>query len=271
MFVQVQPDVLAGNVPVGYLTTSRLCWAGCAFCRLASPPTAHDRPKRWNPDNAIATHDLSRIRVLKVRGGLSATEPFDHWVRFLRQLAPQLAPGTIMLAFSPVELWHYHVKERRSLRELARLLVWAGATAIGPGGSETWDAERRNRWAPHRLTVDQWWQVVECAEAVGLGYTLGPMAIPRQSHDDWHQYLQGIRPVAPLHIEIKPLNSDNTPLASEGHGHVLEVGYAAQILRAAFPSVPIYVRWPDPSPDVAQILGASGVTGLFVTQWEVSS
>ncbi|MCY0879133.1 MAG: hypothetical protein OWU84_09365 [Firmicutes bacterium] len=266
MIPPVEDQQNATRIPVGYVTTSRYCEAGCAFCRLASPPPTKIKPSE--PAAAVVPA-WAEARLVKVRGGLFTAKPFDFWVRWLRQLTPRLAPGTTLLAFSPVELWHYHETEHRSLRDLARALVWAGVSALGPGGSETWDVARRAAWSTRRITVEQWWQVVESAAAVGLSYTVGPMILPRQSQSDADDYLRHLRPIPPLHLELKPLHSQGTRLQSEGSPQIVEVAEWAARVRTSRPTWPIYVRWPSPHSDAAAILGASGVSGILIPQWEV--
>lgn len=270
---ELQPDLTAAVVPVGILTTSRYCWAGCSFCRLAIPLPKVPLSRApigltWDQVEAAAP-DFAGVAMVKLRGGLSTSQSFDYWIHFIRRLRKHFS-GRLMV-FSPIELWQYHMVERRSLRDLLRLLKWAGADLVGPGGSETWSDDRRTRWAPYRIETREWLKVVEVAAAVGLDYAVAPMIVPQVEDENWDDYVAVLRTLEPDHIEVKPLQSEGTAWSVMGDASVLETAQVVHRLRQARPELTIYVRLVEENAgDAAEILGAAGADGVVAPQWEVA-
>lgn len=262
---------LAQVIPVGLLTTTRYCWAGCAFCRLAIPKPKWDlsrAPSGLGPDHLSAI-SFDNVREVRVRGGLSLKEPFDYWIHLIRGLRKTYS-GSIT-AFSPVEVWQYHQLEARPVRELVRLLRWAGADRLGPGGSETFDDTLREQWSPYRLTRAEWIQVAKVAREANLGISAAPIVLPGLTAGAWRDYLSPLIDLSIDHLEFKPLQSQGTRLAAMGDASLLEVSQAVYDIHGLVPDLPLYVRWHSPNlADASEILGAAGACALVVAQWEVN-
>ncbi len=262
---------LAEVIPVGLLTTTRYCWAGCAFCRLAILKPKWDlsrAPSGLGPDHLNAI-DFQAVREVRLRGGLSLAEPFDYWIHVIRGLRKAYA-GPIT-AFSPVEIWHYHQLEARPIRELVRLLRWAGADHLGPGGSETFDDTLREQWSPYRVTRVEWIQVANAAQEANLGISAAPIVLAGLTTGTWRDYLALLSDFALHHLEFKPLQSQGTRLSVMGDASLLEVSQAVDEVHGLVPDLPLYVRWHSQDvADASEILGAAGACALVVTQWEVS-
>lgn len=264
-----QPALLT---PVGRLTTSRVCWAGCAFCRMAIPSprmSLPDAPPGLNLDRAHADGiPWRKAAWLKLRGGLSLKEPFDYWLHTIRTIKQYSdAPLTV---FSPVEIWHFHVQERRPVRELVRLLKWAGADFLGPGGSELWLTQLPPEWAPYRITQSEWLTVAEAAGAAELAFSAAILAVPNGLAALTADALAVLRDVTPHHLEVKPLVSDGTHLAGLGNANVLHAAALVQQLRHDLPEIPVYVDWPEDPTDTDTIFGSAGAERVLIPVWEVS-
>lgn len=270
---ELKPESAAPVVPVGLLTTSRHCWAGCSFCRLAVPLTKVPLSRApqgltWESVEA-AGPQWERAEWVKIRGGLSTSQPFDYWIHLIRRIRDRYDGR--LAAFSPIEIWQYHVVERRSLRDLLRLLKWAGSDLLGPGGSETWSPEWRTRWAPYRIEPNEWMRVAEVAQTVGLDFAVAPMIVPHMDSTDWEDYLAVLSHLQPAHIEVKPLQAKGTPWAALGDVGAVETWDVVRRIRDARPEAVIYVESPAGHPrDAAALLGSSGADGLIVPVWEVS-
>lgn len=268
----LQPDAAAPVLSLGLLTTTRYCWAGCAFCRLAKP--VPDIPLSEAPAGLTveqidrAPVDWRSVQHLKLRGGLSLREPFDYWIHLVRDVKRR--SSSPLTVFSPVEIWQYHIREKRSIRELLGLLKWAGADYLGPGGSETWNEDLRSQSSPYRMRVDEWVQVARTAEDVGLAYTAAMMVVPRMTESQWDDYVKGLQDLHPAYLELKPLMSGTTAWARHGDAHLLEVSSALRRMREVWPALSIYVREDLPSPDAAEVLGASGASAVLVPGWEIA-
>jgi 2-iminoacetate synthase ThiH len=270
---ELKSDVNLPIIPVGLLTTTTYCWAGCAFCRLAIPlPKVRlaDAPAGLSLAHLSARGvDLNQASQIRLRGGLSLREPFDYWIHFLRRLRSQYTGR--LIAFSPVEIWQYHLLERRSLRELVQLLQWAGVDLLGPGGSETWSHELRKRWSPHRLEPHEWFQVAHAAHQAGLGFSVAPIIGSHMREADWDEYLAVVLRYGPQEIEVKPLRSEDTRWAVHDSASILETAAAIHHFRVAAKSLPLYVCWDEkPLDDAAEIFAAAGADGLLTSVWEVA-
>ncbi len=267
----LEPEHQALLTPVGRLTTSRACWAGCAFCRLAIPSprvSLPDAPPGLNLDRSPAGGiPWDTAAWLKLRGGLSLREPFEYWLHIIRRIkACSDAPLT---AFSPVEMWHFHTQERRPVRELARLLKWAGADFLGPGGSELWITDLPPAWAPYRITPSQWLTVAEAARAADLAFSAGIVAAPTKLTAT-AEALAVLRDTQPHHLEVKPLVSDGTRLGGLGNANVLHTAAFVRQLRQDLPEIPVYVDWHDDPADTDTIFGSAGADRVLLPVWEVS-
>jgi hypothetical protein len=271
------PDLIddarpAAIASVGIITTTRYCWAGCAFCRLAQP-LARVELRRAPPGLSLsALHDAavdwSAVSEVRVRGGLSLREPFEYWLHLLRAVKA-LFPGRIT-AFSPVEVWQFHQLEDRTVREIVRQLRWAGVDALGPGGSEYWQEGLRLKWSPYRITPEDWLEVARLAVEAGLAISVGPLVDPDNLWPDWYSYWAPLGDLPIAQVELKPLNSENTRLSVLGNCTLIETVQAVHSLAQYRPNLPILVDWPGPeSRDVAEVLGASGASAIRTTGWEI--
>lgn len=268
----LSPQSAAPLIRVGTVTTSRYCWAGCAFCRLALPlpkvPAAMAPAGLSVIGLKTAAVDWSGADEVRVRGGLSLAEPFDYWLHIIRAIRAKVSG--LLVVFSPVEIWQFHIMERRPLRDLLRLLIWAGADALGPGGSESWDAEQRKRWTPYRVTVEEWLMVARSATQVDLPVIAAPIVTPQDVDTDWAEYVAVLSDIPIFRVEVKPLVSDNTRLSVLGSAGPLETGLAVAAIREAIPGVRLVVDWnAHDAEDAQQLFGSFGADGLAVPMWEV--
>lgn len=270
---QLDPNSPLPIISVGRLTTTPYCWAGCAFCRLAQPlPKVQfaDAPAGLSFEHVLKSGvDLTLVTQIRLRGGLSLHEPFDYWIHFLRRLRAQFTGQ--LVAFSPVEVWHYHLLERRSVRELLTLLQWAGADLLGPGGSESWSRELRARWTRHRIKPEEWFEVAESAHAVGLKFSMAPIVGAHLDDTGWREYLAVVRHYTPQQLEIKPLRSADTRWSAHDSAGILETAEAIHRLREALGSISLHVSWDEePLEDAAEIFAAAGADALEICGWEVT-
>lgn len=269
---ELMSDTRAALLRRGTLTTAKYCWAGCAFCQLAVPlpkvPT-HRAPAGL-PRSALdhSAADWAGVDEVHVRGGLSVKEPFDYWVQFVRDVRSRTAAR--LSVFSPVEIFQFHTVERRSVRDLLRLLIWAGADALGPGGSESFDPAIREHWAPYRLTADEWVRVATAATAVDLPVSVAPIVSARHHIVDWPAYFSPLADVALERVLLKPLRTAQTRLSAYGETSILGIAQAVRAISEVFPKVPVAVHYAGTHLDDARlILGSFGAYSVLVDQWEV--
>lgn len=270
-----QPLVLTEDIApikrVGYLVPTTYCWMGCAFCSISQP--LPNVPLSLAPDGLslekIHDVDFSAIDILKIRGGLSIKEPFDYWIHLLRAIRSRV-PAPIY-AFSAMEIWQFHVREHRSLRELLHLLLWAGADFLGPGGSEVLLTDPRYAASSYRLTLEEWHSVIEAAHAVGLKSTLASIVYADMPMATTREYIAKISAQAVDHIEVKPFRSEGTNWSIRESPHVMDLGRHVALLKDALLHTPIYVKVsPKASHDSLQILSSHGAAAFLIPCWEVT-
>ncbi len=266
----LEPEQRALLTPVGRLSTSRMCWAGCAFCRLAiSSPrmSLPDAPPGLSVDR-LQADDIAwdAAAFLKLRGGLSIKEPFDYWLHLIRRIK-ELSQAPLM-AFSPVEVWYFHTQERRPVRELVRLLKWAGADFLGSGGAELWLSGLPLEWAPYRLTQSEWLTVADAARAADLRFAAS-ILVPPTGLSLSPDSIKVLQDVKPHHLDVKPLVSDGTHLGALGNANVVVTASSVNQLRQHLPEVPVYVDWAEEPEDTDAIFGSAGAERVLVPIWEV--
>jgi hypothetical protein len=265
-------SVRAALIQRGTLTTTRFCFAGCAFCRLAVPlpkVPANRAPAGLalqSIESGLAWDDVDEVHM---RGGLSLREPFDYWVQLVRRIREKTSARLVV--FSPVEIFQFHTLERRTLRELLRLLKWAGADALGPGGSETFDDELRQHWAPYRLTADEWIRTAEVAAAVELPLHAAPIVTPKTTFEDWQRYCARLSAVPVERVVIKPLASEGTRLGSYGDTNIVLVADAVRVIKDHRPGLALGVHYSGGAVDDARLIfGSAGADSVLTDVWEAS-
>ena len=166
-------------------------------------------------------------------------------------------------------MWYFHTQERRPVRELVRLLKWAGADSLGPGGAEVWLSGLPRAWAPYRITQAEWLTVAEAARAADLPFSASLLAVPAERPLE-RDALAALQDVTPHHLELKPLVSAGTALAALGDANVLRTAALVNQLRQHLPEVPVYVDWDSDAGDTDTIFGSAGAERVLVTAWEVT-
>lgn len=181
--------------------------------------------------NGWAEADRVEVRGLPDQG------TFDSSIYILQRLRHMLRRQ--LWALSPQELFLYHHRERRPLRDLLFRLKWAGVTALGTGDEGLSDNETKILY--------------QIAEAVGLGYVRGDVV-----HDPFRSGTPGGG--NPLHIEI-PGYPESLWL------DLAELCYKT---RRVHETLPIAVRLDRVHPDAALLLGSAGANFVIVPKWEVT-
>ncbi|MDA8192594.1 MAG: hypothetical protein M0Z53_01160 [Thermaerobacter sp.] len=259
----------ARSIPVLKVTTTRACWMGCAFCDFATPV-----PLR-NPGRvaaAIAPHQLPpswpREELVKIRGGLTVTEPFGYFVNLVRRIRHRTASP--IQAFSAVELDHHHRVERRPVHELLSLLRDAGATNLGPGGGEWLIDPIRQQLSPYRLPAQRWLEIAVLAADNGIspaGLVGVAPFVDEEAMDTHLTALLQIRQLA--HVVVKPFRPAGTKLAMFAAPHLLTVASIIEEIRRRRPSLPIYMSGTAIGEDGRWLLVNRGLTAFWDTVLEV--
>lgn len=158
---------------------SNVCTIGCAFCGFY-------RTRRQDDAYVLSYQEIgSKIRELEgvggtrvlMQGGVHPTLPFSWYLDLLRYLKEH-HPAVRVEAFSPEEIKGMAGLTGMTSREVLAELQAAGLDGLPGGGGEMLvDAVRHARHiSPARISSDEWVQVMDEAQALGL-YTTATMVI----------------------------------------------------------------------------------------------
>lgn len=258
------------TVRVGKVTTVKRCWMGCLFCTLADP--VPNTPLPLTPPglrlNILDTLTVDwHVDRIKIRGGLSSNDPPDYWIHWVKALRERTT--AVLQGFSAVEVYQWHLTSQRPILELLRHLKWAGLDRLGPGGSEMLVDRWRYAWAPYRLPIETWAQIVQWAAEAGLETTGTLIVVADLPTEVIHRHWARLRDAGVHHIEIKAFHGESG-LASWGRPHGWEIYEAATIARDYFPTETLAISGLPDHPDWRQIFTALQPVHWLTTAWEVT-
>lgn len=253
----------APEIRVGHIRTTFWCWARCAFCDFSRPHATrnlNDAPPAIHWD-ALASSplDISSASWIKLGGGLSLREPFDYWLEFIRHLRP-MTQARIQV-FSVVELMLFQRETRRSFHDLMALLKWAGADALGSGGTESL-THHVVPFRPLAPTPEDYGHILDAGRGVDMEIGVSSMSGP-----GWPE---GFILHSPDFFEVKPFRPMNTHIPSRETPHLMDLVRSIQILRQNHPKTPIFVSRPGPGDDRREILSGAGANGYLIHDWELT-
>ena len=254
------------------VNTTRSCWMQCRFCDFSTfvPLTrAHKLPPLTLVDTVQTDPRVTNpCDLIKIRGGLSFFEPWSY-IRTAIRLIHQKNPAPIQ-ALSAVEIMHFHRVEKTPVEELLEELRWAGASALGPGGSELLVEDWRQTMSPWRITAQDWLRIHQLALGAGLKPQASLMVfsgITKQQILDHIALLKGVASLS--HLEIKPFRPTKTPLAILERPHILELLAVIQLIHRELPNVIIEIHVDHLSQDTQDLLVMHGVSRLLITREEL--
>jgi dehypoxanthine futalosine cyclase len=158
---------------------SNVCTIGCSFCgfyRTRRQDDAYVLSYEQIGQKLAELEAVGGTRVL-MQGGVHPTLPFSWYLDMLRYLKEH-HPRIRIEAFSPEEIKGMAKMTGMSSRDVLRELHGAGLDGLPGGGGEMLVDEVRHakHVAPARISSDEWIQVMDAAQALGL-YTTATMVI----------------------------------------------------------------------------------------------
>ena len=266
---QTYPLESAPLTGVAKITTTRHCWMQCRFCDFSQfIPVLFDTKippclPLADAKSRLATMPAS-VGLIKIRGGLSFREPFTYFRSLVRTVADGFN-GPIQ-AFSPIEINQWHRVEQRPVRELLSELKWAGATGLGPGGSEILVQSWRDRLSPHRIEATAWTTLAQLGWDTGLPPSAMVLAGQWLSAADIKSHLQILSAYSWHHIEVKMFRSVALQPELEPM-HILSLCHLVAETRELLNDTPIYVNEPPGgiSHDARIMLTQAGADGFYTT------
>lgn len=175
--MEMHPEPYRTYVVDRNINYSNVCTAKCIFCNFKTDP--------GQPDAYILSFeqigkkieellDIGGTQIL-MQGGLvpDASDPSGHglsfeWYLDLLNFIRKNYPTIHVHAFSPPEIWAFHLIYKMSLRDVLLRLQEAGLATIPGGGGEILVDRVRRKISQGKTLSDEWMAVMREAHALGM-------------------------------------------------------------------------------------------------------
>src|ERR1035437_588478 len=154
------------------INVSNVCIVGCAFCGFGQSRRSPDAYEHSEPEFAQRVDEAvaAGATELCMQSGIHpdwGLEDYEHWLRFAKQLAPQLH----LHAYSPMEIAHMCDVSGLSPRAVLARLREAGLGSTPGTAAEVLHDGVRERISPNKLPVARWVEIIEASHRAGLRST----------------------------------------------------------------------------------------------------
>jgi FO synthase len=158
------------------INVSNVCIVGCAFCGFGQSRRSPDAYEHSEPEFAQRVDEAvaAGATELCMQSGIHpdwGLEDYEHWLRFAKQLAPQLH----LHAYSPMEIAHMCDVSGLSPRAVLARLREAGLGSTPGTAAEVLHDGVRERISPNKLPVARWVEIIEASHAEGIRSTVTVM------------------------------------------------------------------------------------------------
>ncbi len=158
------------------INVSNICVVGCAFCGFGQGKRSPEAYEHGREDFAARVTEAVEFGAteLCIQSGIHpdwALEDYEEWLRFAKQLAPQLH----LHAYSAMEVDHMCLTSGLPPAEVFERLREAGLGSTPGTAAEVLHDGVRERISPNKLPVARWVEIIEASHAVGLRSTVTVM------------------------------------------------------------------------------------------------
>ena len=171
------------------ISTTNICEAGCKFCAFHTTANS-DKAFTLTIDELVETAaesvKLGATQVL-LQGGLNPALGLAFYERLLAAIRARV-PGVCLHSLSPTEIHYLARQSKLPIQTVLERLRAAGLDSLPGGGAEILVDAVRQRISPRKLTADQWFEVMETAQRMGMKttatmvYGLGETTAQRVEH-----------------------------------------------------------------------------------------
>src|SRR3984885_1865286 len=154
------------------INVSNVCTVGCAFCGFGQGKRSPDAYEHDRDEFARRVHEAVDYGAseLCIQSGIHpdwTLEDYLGWLRFAKQLAPQLH----LHAYSPMEIAHMCDISHLPPNEVFAQLRDAGLGSTPGTAAEVLHDGVRERISPNKLPVARWVEIIEASHRAGLRST----------------------------------------------------------------------------------------------------
>ncbi len=158
------------------INVSNICVVGCAFCGFGQGRRSPDAYEHSEEEFARRVAEAVEFGAteLCMQSGIHpdwGLEEYEKWLRFARQLAPQLH----LHAYSPMEIAHMCDVSGLPPRRVFERLRAAGLGSTPGTAAEVLHDGVRERISPNKLPVARWVEIIEASHAEGIRSTVTVM------------------------------------------------------------------------------------------------
>ncbi len=156
---------------------TNVCNVGCNFCAFYRTGRQKDAYTLDYEQVSAKVRELEAVggtRIL-MQGGVNPQLPFDYYTGLLRHVKAH-HPGIRIEAFSPEEILGFEKFFGMGAPEVLDQLIEAGLDGLPGAGGEILEDEVRAKAAPARIRTEDWFRIIDVAQAKGL-YTISTMVI----------------------------------------------------------------------------------------------
>lgn len=150
---------------------TNVCQTKCKFCAFYRSTTDEDAYVLTNEeiyDKIRETVACGGTQIL-MQGGLHPDLPFSFYLDMLTGIKERF--DIHIHSFSPPEIVHFAHLSGLSIEEVLRQLQDAGLDSLPGGGAEILDNRVRGYISPHKISWEQWMEVMTTAHHLGMRST----------------------------------------------------------------------------------------------------
>lgn len=168
---RIHPEPVVTFVIDRNINYTNVCQTKCRFCafyRSADDPDAYVLKNEEIFAKIRETQECGGTQIL-MQGGLHPNLPLSFYVDMLKAIKERF--DIHVHSFSPPEIAHFSRLSGLPVREVIQTLQAAGLDSIPGGGAEILDNRVRKYISPHKITWEEWMEVMTTAHELGMKTT----------------------------------------------------------------------------------------------------
>ncbi len=168
---KMHPEPVVTFVIDRNINYTNICGTRCRFCafyRSAEDPDAYVLSNEEIFDKIRETIECGGTQIL-MQGGLHPNLPFTFYLDMLKAIRERF--DIDIHSFSPPEIVHFSRISGLSVKEVLEKLREAGLDSIPGGGAEILDNRVRKYISPHKISWEEWMNVMTTAHEMGMKTT----------------------------------------------------------------------------------------------------
>lgn len=146
---------------------SNICSSKCKFCHYHAnegDPHAYI----MSPDEIIDQLKVLSPQEIHITGGLNDYWNFENSRALIARIR-ELYPDIYIKAFTAVEIDHFAVSMKTTIKDILTKLKAAGLQSLTGGGAEMFSERLRDKYCPEKISPAEWLDIHRQAHETGVG------------------------------------------------------------------------------------------------------